>query len=195
MSEGIERQLERIADGINRLIGVLSAGGGLRPPAAGPNGRHPTFAGFACSWTMDGAGYPSYVITEAGEIADKHERQGDVWYSVKDEQAPAGYRRVLTIKAGETLPDAARFRMPDAPPAVGPSQNGAGLNGHKAAAETVPRADESYHAALGGPDAAAEAPDPGDPWQKRRPTCRCGSCTRPGVRSTAPAGRRPGRLW
>ena len=45
MSEGIEHQLERIADGLERLIGFLEAGG--------------------------------------------------------------GFRRVLTIKAGETLPDAA----------------------------------------------------------------------------------------
>ena len=87
MSEGIEQQLERIADGLERLIGFLEAGSGMTLPPAAPNGRHPTFAGFACSWTVDGAGLPSYVITAEGEIADKHERQGDVWYSVKDEQA------------------------------------------------------------------------------------------------------------
>lgn len=162
MSEEIERQLERIADGLERLIGALSAGGGITLPAAGPNGRHPAFAGFACSWTVDGAGLPSYVITADGEIADKHERQGDVWYSVKDEQASGGYRRVLTIKAGETLPDAARFQLPDASTAA---ENGS--PGHKAGTDTPDTAERPSggpQAASGGPDATSEAPDPGNPF-------------------------------
>ena len=90
MSDGVERQLERIADGIDWLILAIE---GARVPAvseAAGTRAYPTFCGLACAWTVDGAGFPGYVVTADGEIADKHERQGDVWYSVKDERAASG---------------------------------------------------------------------------------------------------------
>ncbi len=67
------------------------------------------------SWTVDAAGYPSYIATVDGKLAYKHERQGDVWWSVKDETADGGYRRVLTIKIGETLPPEACWKPPTSP--------------------------------------------------------------------------------
>ncbi len=154
MSDAVARQLERIADGIERLILTIEGARAAAPASAvaGPGG-HPTFCGLACAWTVDAAGFPGYVVTADGEIADKHERQGDVWYSVKDEQAAGGYRRVLTIKAGETLPDAARFRLPDAtrpdPAALQTYQNGA-----QTAPDEPPPTEQ-----------APEPPDPANPFE------------------------------
>ena len=139
----------------------------------------PTFAGFAASWTTDAAGFPSYVITTDGEIADKHERQGDTWYSVKDESAPQGYRRILTIKAGEVLPPAAQWTppapapqpkptaQPPPPPAAAPTQTPASLPPPENDIDAQARTTERAQAQAAQP--RAEAPDDADPFSQVEP--------------------------
>ena len=104
--------LERIAAALERIADAGSAGA---PTSAHTTAAHlPTFCGMNCSYTTDTAGRPSYVITPDGEIAEKHERQGDCWWSVKEGDS---FRRIVTIKAGEVLPPEAQFRLPDPPAA------------------------------------------------------------------------------
>ena len=107
--------LERIAAALERIADAGSAGPGAHTSSQNTTAAHlPTFAGLNCSYTTDADGRPSYVITTDGEIADKHERQGDCWWSVKDGET---FRQVLRIKAGEVLPPEAQFRLPDPPAA------------------------------------------------------------------------------
>jgi hypothetical protein len=42
----------------------------------------PTFAGYPCSPTTDDNGLPTWLIVD-GRQAQRREKQGDVWYSVK----------------------------------------------------------------------------------------------------------------
>jgi hypothetical protein len=65
-----------------------------------PNG--PTFAGYPCSPTTDERGLPTWIIVE-GKQAQRREKQGDVWYSVK--QADGNYVQVLRIPKGEKMPE------------------------------------------------------------------------------------------
>lgn len=69
-------------------------------PSAGELAQGPTFAGYPCSPTVDDAGRPTWIIFD-GKQAQRREKQGDVWYSVKvgDE-----YIQVLRIPKGEKAP-------------------------------------------------------------------------------------------
>ncbi|MDE0141158.1 MAG: hypothetical protein OXI80_00100 [Caldilineaceae bacterium] len=58
----------------------------------------PTFSGYKCSWTRDSNGFPNFIFTAEEEIAEKREKNGDLWWSVKDDTALTGYRKVLEIK-------------------------------------------------------------------------------------------------
>ena len=77
------------------------------------HGRLPTFYGYPCSWTQDARGFPSYIVTDDGEIADKRTSNDDVWYSTKagDEFGP----HLAKVRAGETLPEEAQWTPPAAP--------------------------------------------------------------------------------
>ncbi|MCB9138893.1 MAG: hypothetical protein H6642_11155 [Caldilineaceae bacterium] len=67
----------------------------------------PTFAGYPCSPTVDDRGLPTWIIVD-GAQAQRREKQGDVWYSVKvDEDA---YIQVLRIPKGEQVPPVAGLR-------------------------------------------------------------------------------------
>lgn len=113
MDERLISLLERTAAALEPFA---DAGHGLQVQApSGATASHPTFAGYMASWAVDAAGYLSYIATVDGELAYKHERQGDVWWSVSDETADGGYRRVLTIKIGETLPPEACWKPPTSP--------------------------------------------------------------------------------
>jgi hypothetical protein len=64
----------------------------------------PTFCGYPCSPTINTAGLPSWIIVD-GRQADRHEKQGDTWWSLGE--GPKGerkYRQVLRIAKGETVP-------------------------------------------------------------------------------------------
>lgn len=64
----------------------------------------PTFCGYPCSPTVNAAGFPSWIMAD-GKQADRHEKQGDVWWSVGT--GPKGertYRPVLRIAKGEIVP-------------------------------------------------------------------------------------------
>jgi len=67
-------------------------------------GAGPTFCGYPCSPTVNEAGFPSWILVE-GKQAERHEKQGDVWWSVGE--GPKGerkYRQVLRIPKGEKVP-------------------------------------------------------------------------------------------
>ena len=109
MTENENKALERI----ERLLEQIATALEERPSAAAAAGHsQPTFCGYACSWTED-RGLPAYLVTADGEMAYRHEQQGDCWWSVKDEQT-GGYRRVLGFKLAEfdSLPASARFQLP-----------------------------------------------------------------------------------
>lgn len=61
----------------------------------------PTFCGYACSPGVNAAGFPTWILAD-GQQAQRREKQGDVWYSVK---LPDGqYERKLHFRAGEQVP-------------------------------------------------------------------------------------------
>ena len=67
-------------------------------------GGGPSFCGYPCSPTVNAAGLPSWIIVD-GKQADRHEKQGDTWYSLGE--GPKGerkYRQVLRIAKGELVP-------------------------------------------------------------------------------------------
>ena len=105
--------LERMADALEALVagqGALHSQGMAKPAAPG----QPTFAGYACSWQCNDAGFPSYILDpETGELAQLREKQGDRWYSVKTGEDE--YRQLIRIAAGETLPPEAQWRPPADP--------------------------------------------------------------------------------
>ena len=75
---------------------------GATGPAAAELAQGPTFAGYPCSPTVDEEGRPTWIIWE-GRQAQRREKQGDTWYSIKN---PDGtYDQVLRIPKGETAPD------------------------------------------------------------------------------------------
>ena len=71
-------------------------------PSAGELAQGPTFAGYPCSPTVDAQGLPTWIIFE-GKQAQRREKQGDVWYSVRGEGD--GYVQVLRIPKGEKAPE------------------------------------------------------------------------------------------
>ncbi len=67
-------------------------------------GAGPTFCGYPCSPTVNEAGFPSWIVVD-GKQAERHEKQGDVWWSVGE--GPKGerkYHQVLRIPKGEKVP-------------------------------------------------------------------------------------------
>ena len=71
-------------------------------PSAGELAQGPTFAGYPCSPTVDSQGLPTWIIFE-GKQAQRREKQGDVWYSVRAGEGD-GYTQVLRIPKGEKAP-------------------------------------------------------------------------------------------
>lgn len=70
-------------------------------PSAAELDNTPTFCGYVCSPTVDELGRPSWVIVD-GRQAQRHEKQGDAWYSVKVGEGE--YQQVLRIPKGEKVP-------------------------------------------------------------------------------------------
>ncbi len=70
-------------------------------PTANELSQGPTFAGYPCSITVDDRGYPTWIICQ-GKQALRHEKQGDVWYSVKTGEG--AYAQVLRLPKGEKAP-------------------------------------------------------------------------------------------
>jgi hypothetical protein len=71
-------------------------------PSAAELSQGPSFAGYPCSPTVDGRGLPTWIIYE-GKQAQRREKQGDVWYSVRT--ADGSYAQVLRIPKGEKPPE------------------------------------------------------------------------------------------
>lgn len=71
-------------------------------PSARELAQGPTFAGYPCSATTDERGLPTWIIVE-GKQAQRREKQGDAWYSVR--QADGSYAQVLRIPKGEKAPE------------------------------------------------------------------------------------------
>lgn len=71
-------------------------------PSAGELASGPTFAGYPCSPTVDANGLPTWIIFE-GKQAQRREKQGDVWYSVRG-AGDDSYVQVLRIPKGEQAP-------------------------------------------------------------------------------------------
>ena len=129
------RALERIADALETIAGAVTAPG-AQPQAQGEtstqaHGRLPTFQGYLCSWTKDARGFPSYIVTPDGEIADKRTSQDDVWYSTKtgEEFGP----HLAKVRAGETLPPEAQWTPPAAQEVQSPV-----IQGNTTAAPSTP---------------------------------------------------------
>lgn len=61
----------------------------------------PTFAGYPCSPTTDDAGLPTWIIVN-GRQAARREKQGDTWYSYRDDSGE--YIQALRIPKGEKAP-------------------------------------------------------------------------------------------
>ena len=70
-------------------------------PGAAELAAGPTFAGYPCSPTVSENGLPTWLIVD-GKQAQRREKQGDVWYSVKLQDG--SYDQVLRIPKGETAP-------------------------------------------------------------------------------------------
>ena len=135
--------------------------GGAQAQAHGLSASLPTFGGYNCAWTVDREGHPSYILTADGEMAHRHAKQDDVWWSVKDEAAPAGYRRILGFTAAELaagLPDAVRFRLPDEVPAQQPAP-AHDDDGQPAAEAALRRLHQSGKAVHGGDAWRTTGPD------------------------------------
>ena len=84
------------------LPGWAFAHGETVGPSARELAQGPTFAGYPCSATTDERGLPTWIIVE-GKQAQRREKQGDAWYSVR--QADGSYAQVLRIPKGEKAPE------------------------------------------------------------------------------------------
>ncbi len=71
-------------------------------PSAAELAQGPTFAGYPCSPTVDDRGLPTWLIID-GKQAQRREKQGDVWYSVR--LGDGTYAQVLRIPKGEKVPE------------------------------------------------------------------------------------------
>lgn len=90
-------------------IGLYFGGRGwsfARGEAVGPSAHElaqgPSFAGYPCSPTVDDHGLPTWIIVD-GKQAQRREKQGDVWYSVRT--TDGSYAQVLRIPKGEKPPE------------------------------------------------------------------------------------------
>jgi hypothetical protein len=89
-------------------VGAYFAGKGwafASQPATAPSAAEldqgPTFCGYPCSPTVDDQGRPTWIIVD-GRQAQRHEKQGDAWWSVKIGES--AYDQVLRIPKGEKVP-------------------------------------------------------------------------------------------
>lgn len=91
--------LERIAVALER---IADNGAALQAQPAAATGQ-PTFCGFICAWAYDAQGFPSYVRTVDGKIANRRQKQGATWFSWKiDDDTYSD--KVLVFQPGETVP-------------------------------------------------------------------------------------------
>ena len=200
------RALERIADALETIAGAVSAPG-AQPQA---HGRLPTFQGYPCSWTKDARGFPSYIVTPDGEIADKRTSQDDVWYSTKtgEEFGP----HLAKVRAGETLPPEAQWTPPAAQevqsPVIQGNTTAAPSTPPPPAAEPEPSqapaapVNESTPAEQARAAAASPQPEPPDsenpftaldnPTLRRQHACWHTATAGPNVASSCHTTRRPG---
>ncbi len=74
-------------------------------PSATELSQGPSFAGYPCSPTVDERGLPTWIIVD-GKQAQRREKQGDTWYSVR--MADGSYVQVLRIPKGEKVPELTR---------------------------------------------------------------------------------------
>lgn len=100
---GVMALLERAEEAAQ----AVAARDGWALADAAPNGPSvaemesmPTFCGFPCSDTSNSDGYPTFIIAH-GAQAMRREKQGDVWYSIKN--ADGSYDQVLRIPKGELV--------------------------------------------------------------------------------------------
>lgn len=98
-------QLTRIADALESGVERPTAS----PPTGGASVEKPRFCGYFASWTTDDRGYPDYLITEHGVIASRHEKQGDVWWSVKI--GDDVFQQIVKIEKGSQIPEIARWKV------------------------------------------------------------------------------------
>ena len=79
----------------------------VEPTGPGIHGlaQGPTFGGYPCSPTVDDRGLPTWLFVD-GKQAQRREKQGDVWYSVK--LTDGSYEQVLRIPKGEQVPEITR---------------------------------------------------------------------------------------
>ena len=70
-------------------------------PSATELAQGPTFAGYPCSPTVDERGLPTWLIID-GKQAQRREKQGDVWYSLR--LSDGSYEQVLRLPKGEKPP-------------------------------------------------------------------------------------------
>lgn len=103
-AEAIAQVLER-----SEKIAAHYLGKGWLVPTSEPTGPSaaelatgPSFAGYPCSPTVDDKGMPTWIIVD-GKQAQRREKQGDIWYSVKGEAG--AYVQVLRIPKGEKAPE------------------------------------------------------------------------------------------
>ena len=150
------RAMERIADALETIAGAVTAPG-AQPQA---HGRLPTFQGYPCSWTKDARGFPSYIVTPDGEIADKRTSQDDVWYSTKADEEFGPH--LAKVRAGETLPPEAQWTPPAAQEVQSPV-----IQGNTTAAPSTPPPPAAAPVNEGTPAkqarAAAASPQPDPP--------------------------------
>lgn len=87
----------------NHFVGKGWAFASTQPatPSAAELDKGPTFCGFPCSSTVDELGRPSWIMAN-GRQAQRHEKQGDVWYSVKVGEKE--FEQVLRLPKGEKVP-------------------------------------------------------------------------------------------
>jgi len=61
----------------------------------------PMFGPYPCSISVSEAGFPTWILAD-GRQAHRKEKQGDTWYSYKDERGQ--YHQVVSIPKGEKAP-------------------------------------------------------------------------------------------
>ena len=78
----LQDKIEQLDSKVDRLLEQLQELSAARAHVQPPRVTQPTFCGYACSWDIDDAGWPSYIHLEDGTLALHREKQGHHWYSV-----------------------------------------------------------------------------------------------------------------
>ena len=148
----VTRRLDRIIELLEALTATGQVPTTASTQAQGTAAHLPTFAGFNCSWQKNDRGLPAYLVDpDTGELAQRTERQGDVWWSYTDETHPSGFRRLAELKAGDQMPAEAQWKPPAAPK-LPPRENQAQP---RTEALTAPATPEN-----GPPPAGSQPPPP-----------------------------------